>query len=158
MKKLVDLYGYFAQRECPYYIEDSWIGRVLVKEDGTLEGIATDYDRVRKFFLFGTINEKNIRIIRTTINDREIPKMYKAKKENSFYEGTCFVKTEFLQLPTGECKVKAYSADKTREVTAEEIQNVEKTIESFKTMLSSEDKRLYDLEHSKSNEKEKIKK
>ena len=79
MKKLVDLYGYFAQRECPYYIEDSWNGRVLVKEDGTLEGIATDYDRVRKFFLFGTINEKNLRIIRTTINDREIPKMYKAK-------------------------------------------------------------------------------
>ena len=142
MKRIMDIYGHFANYDQAYDLENCWYGRVIVKEDNTFLGYGESYYGDENLVLFGDLSKD---AINTYVFDETVSfaKLYKCEKEDSKYYGTCFFADGFLELELGECKLTVMDADKTRETTNEEIQMIEKETELLMTNLNETQRKIY---------------
>ena len=144
MDKIQDVYGYFANYDDYFHKEDQWYGRLLVKEDNIVEGVAEDFFGDEHYFLHGTINKDSISIMRFTVNgESRHANKYSGSRINSRFYGTCFATDSFVEIPLGDCKIAIRSADNIREITDEEVKKIEDSINMMKDKLTSEQKEVY---------------
>ena len=153
MERLEDIFGYFAFYDDYYHTEDQWFGRVIVNEDRTFEGIATDYYENENYYIFGShINDKLV-LYRFQLDDTtRFAHKYTCGKAGKKFYGTTFVTDSFIEIPIGDCKVAFMDAEKTREVTEAEIEKVKDYIESYKDSLNDNQKALYNSLHNGEHE------
>ena len=143
MKRILDVYGHYAQYDDFYYLDDSFIGRVILKDDKTFEGIGESYYKDEYFLLFGNVMDNMINVYTVGGND-SFPRLYKGEKDGSKYYGSVYVTDGCLDLGIGECKLSVIDADKNREVTDAEFESIEYGIKCKKKSLSDKQRDLYE--------------
>ena len=161
MERIIDIYGYKTYFDQPYELEDTWFGRVVLKENQTFEGIVEDYYQTSKSMVFGTIGESSIELTQCTKGDDEVPYFYDAKEEDGRFYGDYFAKNPYVVIPLGECKLSVFPSEKTREYSETELKELKKEIIRFKHNLGEVGETLYqrfELARVEEKPKEKVNK
>ena len=144
MERIIDIFGHYANYDDYYHVDDSWIGRALLHDDNTFDGIAESYDGEEEYLLVGNIGKGFINAY-VTGGINKFPRLYKGIEEvKEKYYGSCYATDGFLDLAIGEVKLTVMNADKTREVTDNEIANINKGIELLKTKLTDDQRKFYE--------------
>lgn len=159
MEKIIDVFGYSAEFDDVYRTDDSWFGRVLVGEDNQFEGVVEDFYQTDYYFVFGEMKDKSIRLIKLSRNDRDVPYLFEATKENRKFYGDYSAKNLYVEIPLGECQVSLLPADATREESDYEKDGIRLKMEDLKQQLGEIGQSIYqDFSNSKGKAKEIIKK
>jgi len=138
----------------PYSEDDSYYGRIILKEDQSFEGMATDYNQTSLYYLVGKLKNNKMEMLQCSMWDNEIPKSYEAKKEGSRFYGVRIAKSAYAEVPVGECKVVVTDPDLYRDWDLEgEIIGLEEQIRRFKYSIGEETKLLLQTNNSKEKEK-----
>jgi len=143
MSKIIDIYGHHASYDEPYYLDNSFIGRAIVKDDKTFEGIAEPYyEDGSKFLIFGNMGLGYVNTY--VIGSDSFPRLYKGIKDGNKFYGASYVTDGCFDLAIGECKMTLQSADKTREVTAGEEKSIMHQVKLVKACLTDRQRELYE--------------
>ena len=155
MERIIDIYGHYAQYDDFYHLDDSFIGRAVLHEDNTFDGVAKSFDGDETFVLVGNVGKGFINTYVTGGND-QYPHLYKGIEESKDkYYGSCYATDGCLDLAIGEVKLTVMDADKTREITEGEINDILNGVEIVKGKLSEKQLGLYEtiIEYNYSKEK-----
>lgn len=142
MKKLIDIKG----NSISVNEKEAWYGKILMSDDLSFEGIVINEESQIKSYIDGheTFKDLNIQKIDLTSEERET--QYIVKKENYLYVGEYYSKKENIQ---GKATISILEAEKTREVTQQELKSLEFEIDGAKRFLYSES------QYKKTNQKTK---
>lgn len=157
MKKIFDIYGHFARFDEMYDLDDSWFGRILVGKNNLFEGIATEYNGNKKFFLYGYMFDNSLRVYLCPTEESMLQKEFDLLKESDKYEGICSVINSTTSIPIGECRVSLLPADKTREESLDEESSLKNLIKSFRKDISTEARDMYKAHKLENRQKVKVK-
>lgn len=155
MERIIDIYGHYAQYDDFYHLDDSFIGRAVLHEDNTFDGVAKSFDGDETFVLVGNVGKGFINTYVTGGND-QYPHLYKGIEESKDkYYGSCYATDGCLDLAIGEVKLTVMDADKTRETTEGEINDILNGVEIVKGKLSEKQLGFYEtiIEYNYSKEK-----
>lgn len=123
------------------YTSDDLTGKVIT-DGNKLEGIIGE--DFKSYVVFGTIDDNEIKLIMSSNHDKELPKMYKGTINNKKYCGEKLVVNRFCEIPYEECQVALYNPDIYRDVSDDEIDDLEELINLRKRLFGEESKYLYD--------------
>lgn len=157
MKRIIDIYGYFARFDEMYDIDDSWFGRILVNDNNLFEGIVSDYDQTSISYVFGYMYDNSLRVIKCPGHPSELVREYDTLKEENKYEGICSVINSKTSIPIGECKLKLFPAEKTREPSEFEEESLKARIASAKESISEEGMEIFKTFQKEMSGRQKIK-
>ena len=143
MNKLVDIYGFNVINDEIDY-ESMWAGKILVKKDGSFEGISSYESILNPHFITGNITKKSIDFISLSRKDDEVCKKYNCTKKGSVYDGIYSATDGVTTVPIGECTLRVIAADKIREVTEKEINNFIRIMSEVKENLGSTGRQIYE--------------
>lgn len=112
-----------------YNIDTELVGRVLINDDNSFEGII--FNGNKSFLVMGNFNKNNIIMLQ---KDEEIDRLYKVEKDGEIYYGDCFIKSDDFEYPIGESIIKFINPKEYREpYISEEINEVQEQIKRKKT-------------------------
>ena len=96
MTKIEDIVFYYTGYEEIYHLDNGFTGKIITGEDNSFEGLATNYDHDKMFYLFGK-KKKNAKmeLYCSTLNDKEMPRVLKADKDGLRYYGDIYLKSRF---------------------------------------------------------------
>lgn len=144
MEKIIDIYGHYAQFDDFYHTDDSWIGRAVLHDDNTFDGIAKSFGGNDSFVLVGNIGKGFINTY-VTGGIEQYPRLFKGIQDtNDKYYGACYVTDGCVDLAIGEVKLTVMDADKTRETTIDEIADINRGVSYAKDRLTDKQLRLYE--------------
>ena len=143
MKKIMDVYGYYANAEDMFEKEDSFYGSVLVDQDNTFEGVVQEYCGEEYSLVFGKVSKDKIDFVKVQRNDARVAHRLEAERENDKYYGYYSAKSIYIEIPIGECKVSTLPADKTREETEFERNLLQARIQVMSSDLGPLGQELY---------------
>lgn len=143
--KIMDAFGYYTQYGEYYSLDNCWNGRVILHEDNSFEGIARDVDHEEHFLLFGDISSG---IMNTYVisNGEEYPRFHKGVREDAkrTYSGRCYATDGGFYLPIGESKIVFRDAEKNRDITSEEIKQIEDGIAIIECSMNDAQHGIYE--------------
>ena len=143
MKKIRDVVCSYAPYDQMLTGKNSFTGRIVLNEDNSFEGLIRDYRQEELYFVFGHMDPEHMEFVQTAKFDRQLPKLYRAKKEGFKYYGDILAKSSMAEAALGECGVYMADPDIYREVNTEgEILGLEDTIKMFKKDLGKESQYL----------------
>ena len=143
MNKLMDIYGYNVINDEIDY-ESMWAGKILVKKDGSFEGITCQESILNPHYVKGNITKKSIEFISLSSHDNEICKKYNCTKKENIYDGIYSATDGFTTVPIGECTLRLVSSDKTREVTQQEVDELIQKMADLKANFGSNGQKIYE--------------
>ena len=145
MEKIMDTFGYYTQYGEYYHLDNCWNGRVILHEDNSFEGLATDVNHEEHFLLFGDISSG---VMNTYVISKleEYPRFHKGVREDSIriYSGRCFATDGGFYLPIGESKIVFKDAYKNREITDDEIKQIKEGIEIIESSMNDAQHGIYE--------------
>lgn len=153
MEMIFDISGMQTNILGEYTDENCWIGRIILNENNRFEGVMEKLFSNKTFFLFGKLDSEKLDFIIGNNEDEEVPKRMVVLKKDGCYEGTYSAKDIYTEVPFGECKVRIYPADQTREVSDYEMSVLKNGIIKQKEVLGERTKTLYDAYQQEQEEK-----
>lgn len=126
------------------YTDDGLNGRIIV-EDNNAKGLL--FDETKSYLVFGNVSDDYIKLYVCSNHDKELPKLYEGILDNKKYSGTKYVVNRYDKFPIEECQIGVYNPDYYRDVTDEEIDNLEKIFNLRIKALGNESRIIYDNEN-----------
>lgn len=142
MEKIYDIQGYNIINEDIDY-DSLWVGKVLLNDNGTIEGVSTDGVTYKLHLIKGKLTKNYIELYNFSYNDQEVCKRFNCIKKKNVYDGSYNATDSFTSVQIGECTLKVIPADKTREVSTAEIISLKEKIELLKSHLGKEGEKIY---------------
>ncbi len=146
MTRIKDIVCYNTDLNEFNYPEDGFSGRVLLYDSNKFEGVLTDYFQTKLQFVFGIIEKDSIRMYRSIKDDKELPRIYRAKKQGKTkYQGKMGITDRFVDFSIADCSVAVLEPDTYRDYDhEEELKQTKENVEKFKKQLGKESKALYE--------------
>ncbi len=143
MKKIRDIMCSYSPYDELNNGNNSFVGKVVLKEDNSFEGVVKNYRMEEIFLVFGHVEHEYMEFIQTTKFDSHLPRLYRVKRTGYKYYGDISSKTSKDETSLGECGVYFADPDIYRDVNTEgEIIGLEDTIKVLKKDLGKESQYL----------------
>lgn len=144
MKYIKDVLYQTKIHEKDFRNKTSYIGKIVIDEDNSFEGIMLIEDL--KYLVFGNLNKNNLELYLSSNHDERIPKMCICQRNNDSYIGKYYEKriTEKTNYKIGDCKIDVLDPFYYREVREDEEKRIDTSIKEFKEYsLGNKSKTLY---------------